>query len=193
MRLLRCLRPWLPVGLLALPASAAEVEQLETGHQAGEYTLTMTVTLAAAAGPVRAVLTDFEGLVAVNPAIIVSEVLPAEDPDVERVRTVIRRCVLIFCPELERVEDVLVMPDGSLEAVIVPELSDFSSGQASWQFEDLDAATRIVYRARFTPRFRVPPLIGPAIVRAALRDEARILFDNVERDARAGTLPTHDE
>ena len=178
-------------GLLPATASAAQVDELDTQHRAGVYSLNMTVTVAAPREQVYAVLTDYENLKTINPAITVSQVLLSGDPEVTRVRTVIKRCVMFFCPELERVEDVRVPEEGVVEAEIVPHHSDFSSGQATWRFEALDGSTRIVYRARFDPDFWIPPLIGPAIIQGALREEARTLFDNAERRARqkAG-LPT---
>jgi hypothetical protein len=176
--------------LLSVACSAAEVEHLETTHESGTYTLEMTVLIAAPRDAVFGVLTDYERLSAINPAIKVSEVLASDEPGVSRVRTVIRRCVVFYCPRLERVEDVMVLDDGTLEAVLVPELSDFKEGYATWAFEGLDDTTRIVYRARFDPDFWVPPLIGPPMVKGALRDEARVLFDNAERRAReAAGLP----
>ena len=176
--------------LVSAACHAAEVEHLETTHEAGVYTLEMTVLLAAPRDAVFGVLTDYERLSTINPAIKVSEVLASDEPGVSRVRTVIRRCVLFYCPRLERVEDVAVLADGTLEAVLVSELSDFEEGRATWAFEGLDDITRIVYRARFDPDFWVPPLIGPPMVKGALRDEARVLFDNAERRAReAAGLP----
>lgn len=164
---------------------AAEIVELETSHRNGEYGLEMTVGLSAPRDRVLDVLTDYATLSELNPSIVEVMVLAADDPDVTRVRTRIKRCVLFYCPELVRVEDVRNTPEGGLNAVLVPALSDFSSGEASWAFVEVDGLTQVSYQARFRPDFWVPPLIGPAIIRGALEEEARILFENVERRAQA--------
>ena len=164
---------------------AADVEHLDTAYQKGVYSLDMSIIVAAPREAIFEVLTDYENLSAINPAILISERLEHDDPAVSRVRTVIRRCVMFYCPKLERVEDVRVLDDGDLNATIVPGMSDFEAGEASWAFEALDQETRIVYRASFDPDFWVPPLIGPPVVKGALREEARVLFTNAERQARA--------
>jgi hypothetical protein len=133
---------------------------------------------------VRGVLLDYAHLGRLNPAIRSSELLAAPVADVERVRTVIEACALMFCRTLVRVEDVRRLAGGSLRADIVPVGSDFSAGTSYWFFESEAGGTRLRYHASLQPDFWVPPLLGPTLITRSMREEFLLLFENLEAEAR---------
>jgi hypothetical protein len=176
---------WLCAG--ALPAAAESLLALEVTHAQGRYRLRADMQIAAAPAAVRARLTDYANLPALNPAIRRSSVAEAPPPFDARVTTVIDACIQgLFCRALTRIEDVQEQP-GRLLAVIVPEGSDFRAGRTQWRLRPVVAGVRVEYRAELTPGFVVPPVIGTALVRQELERELRLLLRNLERLAGAAS------
>ncbi|MGH8327116.1 MAG: hypothetical protein ACRET2_10175, partial [Steroidobacteraceae bacterium] len=73
---------------------------------------------------------------------------------------------------------------------VVPGSGDLRSGRAQWNFAeaagaDAGGATELESSAVLTPAFRVPPLIGPWLVRRWLRAEAERAVTTIERLARS--------
>jgi hypothetical protein len=52
---------------------------------------------------------------------------------------------------------------------MVPEQGDFTSGWEHWRILAEQGKTRIHYNAEIVPGFRLPPLIGPSILKGKLR------------------------
>ncbi|MBA2491162.1 MAG: SRPBCC family protein [Gammaproteobacteria bacterium] len=165
---------------------ASEVKQLDVEHHDGIYKITMTFSVAAPLSPVRAMLTDYAHLSALNSAIVESEVLPPTDQNATRVRTRTKDCILFLCADITRVEDVTSDGAGGFRATIVPGLSDMKSGLARWRFQSKKQVTRIRFEARMEPDFWIPPLIGPLLIKHRLRTHLEETADNLERLAAPG-------
>jgi hypothetical protein len=168
----------------ALQAGAARIDRLEV-HRSGEtYRVTLEVRLAAPPERVWAVLTDFHGLARLSPAFREVEVLEAPAAGLQRVRTLARLCVLVFCRDAEQVQDFRRPGPGVLSALVDPALSDLREGEAHWRLEPDGAGTHMHFRARLIPDFWVPPLVGPWAIRRTLLREAETVTDSLERLAR---------
>jgi Polyketide cyclase / dehydrase and lipid transport. len=118
-------------------------------------------------------LTDFENIAQLHPSIIESELLPSLSEDKSRIRTVVKDCVLFFCKEIVRVENVFQQSNESLEAEVVPFLSDFRSGYTKWDFQQQGKLTTVMYQATMQPKFWIPPIIRSHTVTKKL--ETRIM------------------
>ncbi|MBA2410373.1 MAG: hypothetical protein H0V62_11645 [Gammaproteobacteria bacterium] len=175
------------LAMLGLVSStrAGEVEQLDVEHQDGIYNITMTFSVAAPLGAVRAVLTDYAHLSALNSAIVESQVLLARNDNSTRVRTRTKDCILFLCADITRIEDVTSDGAGGFQATIVPGLSDMKSGLARWRIQSRKEITRIAFDARMEPDFWIPPLIGPMLIKHRLRTHLKETAENVERLAAA--------
>ena len=55
---------------------------------------------------------------------------------------------------------------------IIPEQSDFSSGWARWKISKLNGQSKISFKSEMTPKFWVPPFIGPWLIKQKLKEEA---------------------
>jgi len=132
---------------------------------------------------VRAI-TDFDQLSELNPAIVSSNA-EVQDSGGTRVTTRMKDCVSFFCRSVALVEDVHFDQAGNLRSEIVPTLSDFASGDAVWRFEAVGTKTRVHYRSQVRPKFWLPPLLGSAAFRHALRRQIGVAADSIE--ARANT------
>ena len=177
-------------GLLCSAAAlAGQVYVATVSHQSGSYLVEVDMLVQMDEPRVRALLTDYNNLGRVNPAIEVSEILLTRGPGDYRVRTVTEACVWFYCMHVHQVQDVIESPDGSVTALVVPELSDFRYGYARlnlWQEVD---GTRILIRSEVEPDFWIPPLIGPWLIRRKLLSETLETVDNLEQLAKNSPVP----
>ncbi len=123
------------------------------------YHLSANFEVEATPERVMEVLTDFENIADLNPAIIESELQPSPIKDSIRVRTLVKDCVLFFCKSITRVEDIDQTKNEKLEAFIVPMLSDLRSGTAVWVLSQHPIGTSVQYQASMQPKFWIPPVI----------------------------------
>jgi len=162
---------------------ANDIAEFEVTEEEGVFYIKASVVLHAPVEYVRAVLTDYVHIYRLNPSIIESEVLASPGNNVARVRTKVIACVVSYCEEVERVEDVRILSSGDIQAKIVPQFSQFKSGITLWQIRSVGEDSRLTYYAEMEPDFFIPPIIGNAIVKAKLRDELMTSFSSLEKIA----------
>lgn len=166
------MRNWLAIGLLLsacivqadMPIST-QVQRL----QDNSYHLKMEFEVDASVEHLHALLTDYNNLQQLHPAITSSELLIPPNADTSRVETVTEDCFLFFCKTMKRVEDVSSPSKQRINSVIVPEMSDFSYGIAAWTLNKSADKTHVLYEAVVTPNFTPPPLIGTVALQSRLR------------------------
>ena len=161
-------------------AGAGKLLELAVNDKRGVYTVRIDMTIHAAPEHVYDVLTDYEQLHRLNPSITESERLPASNKGLVRVRTRIQDCVLIFCVDFVRVENVREVQAGHLTAETDPQASDFDYGKAVWRVESLGDYSRVIFEAKLQPGFALPPVIGPYVMKRKLRTEVLTSFRNLE-------------
>ena len=176
---------WLAGALFALAgtgAEAARFESLIVEHHAGVFTVRAVMVLAAPPAAVRAALTDFAHLERLSPAILESRLL-RETASGPLVFTRSKACVGWFCRDLRKTELVEITAD-AIVATALPEQSNVTSSVTRWQFAADGDATRVVWETAVDPAFFVPPLLGPPLVKAALKREGQTLAIGLERTAQ---------
>ncbi|HHH45123.1 MAG TPA: hypothetical protein ENK49_13380 [Gammaproteobacteria bacterium] len=185
--------PGLVAGLLVgVAVHAGQVHVASVSHQSGSYLVEVDTLVQVNEHRARALLTDYSHLERVNPAIEVSEILLTRGPGDYRVRTVTHACIWFYCRRLRQVQDVIESQDGTVTALVVPELSDFRYGYARlnlWQEAD---GTRILIRAEVEPDFWIPPLIGPWLIKRKLLSETLETVGRLEQLAKT-TSVSHNE
>jgi hypothetical protein len=173
--------------LAAAPARAATIEALSVRHDGPRYAVEMSVKLQAPPAASYAVFADPGSLPRINPAVQVVQVLQRGGEEQARIYTEVHVCAMLYCKLLHQTQDMRYSPrpdGGDLEAVVVPEASDFSYGLARWQFRPAGAATELHFHAELQPAFWIPPVIGPWLVERSLREEAERTSAGIERLAR---------
>lgn len=170
----------LALGLATTIAVAATIEVLETTHEAGRYTVSFEVVLAANRDKVWQIMTDYEHLPLVSKSIVESRVLKREDARHQRVELTLHGCILFFCKTLRRVVNIEARPPEEIRMTEDPAHSDFRYGIERWGITREGSATRLKYSAELEPDFFVPPLIGPVAVKYFLRREIRLTALEVE-------------
>ena len=161
------------VSLLLFPyaLSAGEILDSKVTHDGVVYRLSITARVDAPLAVVYQLITDFTNLSAINPSIEESQVLASEDPRRQRVRSVIKVCILVFCKRVEQVQDVNLIDSRTLEATMVPGAGDFRGGLARWEFMPDGDGTVLHFTEVFEPDFWVPPVIGPWLIEKKLVNE----------------------
>ena len=160
-------------GLLLLPAIslAGDILASSAERDGDRYSLSVTALIDAPIDIVYQSITDFDNLAAINPAIEESQLLATSHAETQRVRSVIKVCMLVFCKRIEQVQDVTMKKGYVIEAVVLPERSDFRSGFARWQLTSHGAFTELLFTNTVEPDIWVPPVIGPWLIKRKLIEE----------------------
>ena len=172
------------VCLFASGSQAGEVESAHVSHEAGRYSLDLTMQINSDPAAVYALVTDYDTLERISPTIIDSQLLNAESPDQKRRQLVTETCVWFFCFKATMVEDVREQPKHTITTTIVPVLSDYRYGESLWQISAEDSGTRIHFQTTLEPDFWVPPLIGTWLLKRKMRSEAERTILRVEQLTR---------
>lgn len=182
---------WVATAIAALVLSAgcarsasadpATFRGLTVSREQEAFEVRFEAVVAAPPERVFAVLTDFDRLQRLNPAIVESRRLAPTAGNGVRVRTVLEGCVAFFCRRMRRVEAVRSSDQRLIRTRILPEESDFRSGRSRWELAAITGGTRVRYRARLVPDFWVPPVIGPWAIKRTLRSGFRTLVQRLER------------
>ncbi len=170
--------------LLLMPVLAAAVEITSSGvtQVNNSYTVHIDARIDAPLSMVYATISDFAHLTDINPSIEESEVL-IETLDLQRVRTVVHVCILIFCKQVVQVQDVRKPDAWTMEANMVPGEGDFRSGFARWVLQAEDGVTRLHFTEEFEPGFWVPPMIGAWMIESKLVEEVELTAHYIEQQA----------
>jgi hypothetical protein len=169
----------------ATPVTAGEILRERVELKSGHYRIAFDVLLHAPAARVRTLLTDYPGLVRVNPVIKRVIVLTRPDAPRLRMRVLTRACFWFFCRTLAHVQEVREAPDGAFIAEVLPHLSDFRYGKMIWRLLPAEGNTRLQFRGDIVPAFWVPPVLGPRFIKRKLREEVLETARAVEILARA--------
>jgi len=181
--------PGLLAILLLLPASlyAAEVLEARVVHTGVRYELLLRARIDAPRDNVFHTITDYRNLATINPDIEHSELLANPAAGVYVVRTDIRICILVFCKRVEQLQRMTQRDTRTIEAVMLPDGSDFRSGFARWQLSSpTPAVTELLFIENFEPDFWVPPVIGPWLIRSKMVSEFVETGRYIEAQAGAG-------
>jgi hypothetical protein len=162
----------LSVLALARPAHALDIKTIDVAHQGDRYTVAFDVRLDGDVATVRRLLTDYAHLDRLSDTVTQSTIVGGA-PGSPRLALAIRACVLVFCRTLHKIEDVRADANGDIETRAVPDLSDFSYAIERWQISADGKTTRLRYAAQSIPKFFVPPVIGPLVIKYKIRQELR--------------------
>ena len=169
-------------------AMALNINDLRITKQGRAYKVQTTFDVAAPVHRVMAVLTDYRYPDRLNPEVTKREVISRQN-GITRVRTEFRSCVFLFCKDIVLTQDVTVVA-GTIQAIIVPDESNFRSGNLVWLVSSKDSGgSHIGFEAVMEPDFFVPPLIGGFFVRKRLRQEILATAENLETEAAREPIP----
>lgn len=164
-------------------ASAATIEDLTVRKVGDHYLIELHAELDARAPAAYAVFADLDNLRAINTDVRRVEITRRPRAEPLELYTEIRACVLFYCRSIHETQEMTFerRPDGGEVLARVLPKGDLRAGRAHWLFRDAGGRTELSVSAELEPAFRVPPLIGPWIVRRWLRAETEESSANIER------------
>ena len=160
------------------------LHDIDVYEENGIYHISVTSEIDANADYVKHVLTDYIHIYRLSDSIIASKILTTTAKNKVQVETTVLCCTSLFCREVTRVEEVSILASGSLHTRIIPDKSDFRSGEALWEITPMNETTHLTYQATLEPDFFIPPLLGPRLVIKNLREQFSMTFDRIQHIAQ---------
>ena len=151
--------------LAPLLCRAGGVLDSSASYDAGVYSLSIEARIDAPVDKVYRLITDYDHLHDINPAIRASRILHTFSPVKHRIRTVTRVCVLFYCRNVTQIQDMVQDEHHTIEAVVIPRGSDFRRGRGIWRLTGIGDVTLMRFSAELVPDFYMPALIGPWLIR----------------------------
>ncbi|MGH8372447.1 MAG: SRPBCC family protein [Gammaproteobacteria bacterium] len=164
--------------------AAAQLHSIEVSNQGERYHLRADISIAAPPAQVYKVLTDYNHLTRISGAIRVSKLLRQTDAHTALVYVETRACAAIFCRTLKQTQQVVELTPQDIVAQSLPDQSNVSMGSASWHLEADGEGTRLRWENTVEPKFWIPPVIGTAMMKQALRTLVQASAQGVEKLAR---------
>ena len=176
---------------LSSPVWAATVLKSTFSHdvETDQYSLFAEIEIAAPRTLVLATLTDYKNLSKVSPLITESTVLKEYSPQHHQIRLISSQCILFFCADSIRTQDIRIINEHRIEATIIPEQSNFKQASSVWTLTTKNTATVIQYETHSVPDFWIPPVIGPWFLESAMQDSIIEMAEGIERIARQKAQP----
>ncbi|KPK40681.1 MAG: hypothetical protein AMJ69_01680 [Gammaproteobacteria bacterium SG8_47] len=159
---------------------AGEVVTSQVEHQGREYQMLLVARVDAPRDAVHRALTDYAHLDRVISNVEQSRIV-GHDADALRLLVVSYDCILVFCKRITQVQIVTEHEDGNIDAILDPHHGDFDSGQLNWRIDADGPGTRVTLNMRFVPRFWIPPIIGPWLLKLRLRNQSEQTILNLEQ------------
>jgi len=179
------MRAVVPVLLLLCGfAHAVELREVNMDKEDGVFMLRSVVWFDAHPAPLYAVFINYD--LAKQFSSFVAESRNLEPDENGRRRFYIRNegCVWFFCKSFQRTGVVEHTFHTYIRSTADAEQSDFESSVETWTFEAEGEGTRVVYTWQLQPKFWVPPLIGPYVLRRKLERDSLRALNRIEALAR---------
>jgi len=172
---------WLLLSLL-LPTAvqAGEIVFSEIEFRDGRYFIEVEAVVTGNADIVYDLLTDFDNLTLLNPDIKESRLVYSLDDQTHRTHIIAESCITFYCQKITLEQDVEEIANGIIVTTVDAEKSDFVYGHARWKVIDEFRQTRIKYSNDLKPKFFIPPLIGPLLVKQKLEEEILTTIQGLE-------------
>jgi hypothetical protein len=175
--------------LAASGAGAAEFRTLELTREDAIFRVESDVYFDAPPAGVYRVLSDYDEFEQLSSIFVDSRLL---EPIVDGTGVVffhMRGCVLFFCRDVELVERIDLEPETRIRVTILPERSEGREGWASWDIAPDGDGALVRYVAEVELKFWIPPVIGPLVIRTALRSRGIRAARRVEALAAGRPIP----
>lgn len=167
--------------LLALPVRAVEIVQTEVQHERGRYQIDFDVRIAAPETSVRTLMTDYARLARLSELVVESKVTELNRDGVRRLDMLLRGCILFVCRSVHKVEDIRTEGNGDIVTRAVPGAGDFNFSEERWHIDTDANRTSVRYTGVMEPAFFIPPIIGPIVMKYAIRKKLVETLHTIER------------
>jgi hypothetical protein len=172
--------------ILAFPAvaGAATLRDITVDHVDGAYIMRSVVWFDVGIERIYGLMLDWDESSKFSSVIAESRNLEPGPDGRSRYYSRTQGCLWFFCKSFERYGFVEHMPLKYIEATADPAKSDFEFSDERWEFYEEADGTVVIYAFRMKPKFFIPPLIGPAILKSKLKNGGADAIDRIEALAR---------
>jgi len=166
--------------------NAANVQRANITFTGNAYQYRFDSEINASLQQVKAVIGDINQLARLNDDIVLSALLARYDAHHLKRRLLLKHCILVFCFDINFVENVEILPNGDITTHIIPGESNFRRGDTLWRVTAIDEhRTLVSMQADQEPDFWIPPIIGPLLIKHSFVSEVHETVDKLERLANA--------
>lgn len=160
---------------------AGEIKTATVQSEYGIYSISFEAKLAASQADVFRIVTDYNRLSRLNDMIEVSSLLTQPGHLPAKRQIIMHTCILFYCRQITLVETVNEYNMDTILAMIVPAESDFEFGDSHWQVISLGLhSTQLSLSSKLRPKFWVPPVIGPWLIKKKMIRELSVMVDRLE-------------
>lgn len=171
--------------LQGLPAVAAELRDVVVRKEGDRYHLTSTTYFDATRSQLYNTLIDFDKYPLFSSAFVEAENREPDEQGRPRFYTRMEGCAMLFCKAYIRVGYLELQPEHDIVAMVDPEESNFAYSRERWQLIPEGEGTLMIYDFEMEPGFWVPPIIGPFVIKRALRSGGSNAVNRIEAVALA--------
>ncbi len=173
------------LALLLSPAvQAADLREIEVDRVDGIYKLQSVVWFDAGIDTVYDVFLDWDLSEQFSSVVVEARNVGSDATGDRGFYTRNRACVLFYCKSVERFGSVEHEPAIYIKAITDPERSDFHVSNEVWEFSEEDDGTLIRYQLEMRPKFWIPPVIGPYVLKKKMREDGVDALDRIEAIAQ---------
>ncbi len=162
---------------------SAEVLDSSVTRDDGRYIMHTETVVNAPVSKVRALIMDYRNFPRFNADI--KRVDPIEHLDDGGIRMSVRSsiCIISICEHFDWVQDIRFLSDGDIVMTIVPNQGDFREGTGRWRLLPAGGGTRLMFDIDLTPKYWVPPVFGPWLMKKKLTEDAFEFAQGLEKMA----------
>jgi hypothetical protein len=171
--------------LEVVPLNAAELRDILVEKIGDRYYLTSTTYFDASQSQLYKALTDFDKYPLFSSAFVEAENREPDEQGRPGFYTKMEGCALLFCKTYIRIGYLELEPERDIVAVVDPEQSNFAYSRERWQLIPEGEGTIMIYNFEMEPGFWVPPLIGPYVIKRALKASGGNAVGRIETVALA--------
>ena len=174
---------------LLLPAlgSAATLRSVSVDRVDGVYVLHSEVWFDVSIDKIFGVFLDWGQSTKFSSVVVESRNVEPDEFGRPRFYSRNRVCIWFYCRSFERHGFYSFESLEYIEATVDPDKSDFHISDERWEFREEDGGTIIVYELVMKPKFFIPPVIGPAIMKRKLKSGGTAAIDRIEAVAQEWT------
>lgn len=166
--------------MVASVGNAAEILDVSVERESGTYFMRSEVRFHVPPRYLFDVLTDWDLSTQFSSVVVESRNVPADESGRPGFYARNRACVAFFCKSFERTGYVEAQPLDFITAVADPDNSDFHVSVEEWHFAPDGETTTISYQLEMRPKFWVPPLIGPYLIKRKLEKDGGEALARIE-------------
>lgn len=166
-------------------AKAAEMRSVHVDYADGQYTVVSEVWFDASVEQVFEVFRRWDLSTQFSSVIVESRDEAADELGRPQYYVRNKGCLLFFCRSFERRGYVELEVNEVLRAFANPATSDFSLSNETWSFVAEDGGTVVSYELLMKPKFWVPPVVGPYLIKRKFEKDGGGAIDRIEEIAQS--------